>query len=379
MDGTRGFASPLVTSYGAPASQQVMSPTQGTPALEHGTRVFSGSTPPFETGHSGAEGFEPMAVGRAFGGAGQHESLQNSGEAPRMSTTMEGGVGAHLLCQCPASRRAKAQGYRPTLTGQVQVPSMGVGMVKPREGEYAVEALRVPAQTAVAATSGFWSNLWSGLQGSEQLPSNAIPPEQSCVASMKFPPPERVGQRVADHSAQVPTSQVSQVHQAPGSGTQSAPVGGALPSVPASLTPGENHGIASGNPALDAVLLGVQQLQALQAQSLSGSKKADAPEQVKTGITAFPKLAPPNPAGGSLEFQDWLQLIAGLMGDFSDSSQLWWSGVVQVTKDAYERWVTSSPIERLRVEPDDRPEITEGKWGECQGLCHVDGCTGPRS
>ena len=111
------------------------------------------------------------------------------------------------------------------------------------------------------------------------------------------------------------------------------------------------------------MLLGVPQLQALQAQSLSGSKKADAPEQVKTGITAFPKLAPPNPAGGSLEFQDWLQLIAGLMGDFSDSSQLWWSGVVQVTKDAYERWVTSSPIERLRAEPDDRPEITEGKWG----------------
>ena len=180
---------------------------------------------------------------------------------------------------------------------------------------------------------------------------------------MQFPPPERVGQRVADHSAQVPTSQVSQVHQASGSGTQSAPLGGALPSVPASLTPGENHGIASGNPALDAVLLGVQQLQALQAQSLSGSKKADAPEQVKTSITAFPKLAPPNPAGGSLEFQDWLQLIAGLMGDFSDSSQLWWSGVVQVMKDAYERWVTSSPIERLRVEPDDRPEITEGKWG----------------
>ena len=118
------------------------------------------------------------------------------------------------------------------------------------------------------------------------------------------------------------------------------------PLIPVSLPPGENHGRASGNPALDAVLLGVQQLQALQAQNLSGSKKADAPEQVKTGITAFPKLAAPNPAGGSLEFQDWLQLIAGSMGDFSDSSQLWWSSVVQITRDAYERWVTASPIER---------------------------------
>ena len=122
------------------------------------------------------------------------------------------------------------------------------------------------------------------------------------------------------------TSQVSQA-QASGSGIQGAPSGGAPPLIPVSLPPGENHGRASGNPALDAVLLGVQQLQALQAQNLSGSKKADAPEQVKTGITAFPKLAAPNPAGGSLEFQDWLQLIAGSMGDFSDSSQLWWSSV----------------------------------------------------
>ena len=76
---------------------------------------------------------------------------------------------------------------------------------------------------------------------------------------MQFPPPERVGQRVADHSARVPTSQVSQAYQASGSGTQGPPLGGAIPPV----TPGENHGIASGNPALDAVLLGVQQLQAL--------------------------------------------------------------------------------------------------------------------
>ena len=89
----------------------------------------------------------------------------------------------------------------------------------------------------------------------------------------------------------------------------------------------------------------------------------DAAETVKTGITTFPKLAPPNPAGGSLEFQDWLQLIAGLMSDFSDSSQLWWSGVVQVSKDAYDKWVVASPIERLMVEPDERPELTEGKWG----------------
>ena len=608
-DEVRGFANPLATSsYGAPANQQVMSPTQGTtPALEHGTRVFVGSTQTSGIDHPGEYSFEPMAAGRAFEGAGQRDSLQDSGEAPQMSTTMEGGVRAHHSVPVPSITPGESSGlqantdrsgtgtehgrrdgeaasggvvaedfhegfvtprsqqglptiaemvegipsasqfmsgigsfFRVARTEVMQVPSawqnthdtpprsttlsrdspegqralgerslgshssspptLGLqgtptsfGPPPERDGQLlsqdvlqrmqalqqrapllygyppdrpasrsnssslpqeaiqaevarqlagldqraqvqdaeilrlrreldeaarreqemrehvrrerevannaplprvtqplneapqpiqvsppqvtqvpapvthqvsefvaqAVEALRTPAQTAAAATSGLWSNLWSGLQGSQQLPSTAMPPSQANQASMQFPPPERVGQRVADHSAQVPTSQVSQAYQASGSGTQGPPLGGAPPPV----TPSENHGIASGNPALDAVLLGVQQLQALQAQNLSSTKKADAPEQVKTGITAFPKLAPPNPAGGSLEFQDWLQLTAGLMGDFSDSSQLWWSGVVQVTEDAYERWVTSSPIERLRVEPDDRPEITEGKWG----------------
>ena len=606
-DAIRGLATPLLTSstpYGAPAHQQVMSPTQGTPALEHGTRAFSGSTPPLETGHSGAEGFEPLAAGRAFEGAGQHDSVHESGEASQVSTTLGGGI-AHRFVPEPSNTPGESSGLQAdtdrsgagtqqrrgegeALSGGVAAEDFHEGFVTPRsqglstiaemvegipianqfmqgigsffrvartevmhtqharhthdtpprstslsrdspEGQralgerslgshssspptlglqgtptsfgppperdgqllsqdvlqrmqalqqrapllygypsdrpasrsnssslpqeaiqaevarqlagfdqraqvqdaeilrlrreldeaarreqemrehvrrerevannaplprvtqslneapqpiqvsppqvtqvpapvthqvsefaaQAVEALRTPAQTAAAATSGFWSNLWSGLQGSQQLPSTAMPPSQANQASMQFPPPERVGQRVADHSAQVPTSQVSQAYQASGSDTQGPPLGGAPPPV----TPGENHGIASGNPALDAVLLGVQQLQALQAQNLSGSKKADAPEQVKTGITAFPKLAAPNPAGGSLEFQDWLQLIAGSMGDFSDSSQLWWSSVVQITRDAYERWVTASPIERLGVEPDDRPEIIEGKWG----------------
>ena len=545
-DERRDVITPLLTSsttYGAPAHQQVMSPTQGTtPALEHGTRVFVGSKQTSGIDHPGEYSFEPMAAGRAFEGAGQRDSLQDSGEAPQMSTTMEGGVRAHHsdrsgtgtehgrrdgeaasggvvtedfhegfvtprsqqglptiaemvegipsasqfmsgigsffrvarteVMQVPSAwqnthdtpprsttvSRDSPEGQRalgerslgshssspptlglhatPTSFGppperdgqllsqdvlqrmqalQQRAPLLyGYPPVRPasrsnssslpqeaiqaevarqlagfdqraqvqdaeilrlrreldeaarreqemrehvrREREVAnnaplprvaqplneapqpiqvsqpqvaqvsapvthqvsnfaaqaAEALRAPAQTAASATSGFWSNLWSGLQGSQQLPSNAMPPAQSSVASMQFPPPERVGQRVADHSAQVPTSQVSQAYQASGSGTQGPPLGGAIPPV----TPGENHGIASGHPALDAVLLGVQQLQALQAQNLSSMKKVDAPEQVKTGITAFPK-----------------------------------------------RWVTSSPIERLRVEPDDRPEITEGKWG----------------
>ena len=523
-DERREVITPLLTSsttYGAPAHQQVMSPTQGTtPALEHGTRVFVGSTQTSGIDRPGEYSFEPMAAGRAFEGAGQRDSLQDSGEAPQMSTTMEGGVRAHHSVPVPSVTPGESSGlqantdrsgtgtehgrrdgeaasggvvaedfhegfvtprsqqglptiaemvegipsasqfmsgigsfFRVARTEVMQVPSawqnthdtpprsttvsrdspegqralgerslgshssspptLGLhgtptsfGPPPERDGQLlsqdvlqrmqalqqrapllygyppdrpasrsnssslpqeaiqaevarqlagfdqraqvqdaeilrlrrehdeaarreqemrehvrresevannaplprvaqplneapqpiqvsqpqvaqvsapvthqvsnfaaqAAEALRAPAQTAASATSGFWSNLWSGLQGSQQLPSNAMPPAQSSVASMQFPPPERVGQRVADHSAQVPTSQVSQAYQASGSGTQGPPSGGAIP--PA--TPGENHGIASGNPALDAVLLGVQQLQALQAQNLSSTKKADA-------------------------------------------------------------------------------------------------------
>ena len=81
-----------------------------------------------------------------------------------------------------------------------------------------------------------------------------------------------------------------------------------------------------------------------------------------------------------MDFQDWLQQIAGLMSDLSDSSYLWWSGVIQVSKDAYDRWVTAPPIERLQVEPDDRPELVEGKWGEgeCQGMFDAFGSFGSR-
>ena len=112
---------------------------------------------------------------------------------------------------------------------------------------------------------------------------------------------------------------------------------------------------------VDALVLGVQQLQSLQAQQLK-VKGDDAPEAVKPGITTLPKLVAPNPSGGSLEFQDWLELVTGLMTDLSDSSQLWWTSVLQLARDAFACWSTSSPVERLRVAPDDRTEIVEGKW-----------------
>ena len=37
-------------------------------------------------------------------------------------------------------------------------------------------------------------------------------------------------------------------------------------------------------------------------------------------------------------------------------------GVMQLAKDAYAQWSVSSPLDRLKISPDERPEITTGQW-----------------
>ena len=268
----------------------------------------------------------------------------------------------------------------------------------------AVDASRSVAP-AIQATSfpGLLSSLWSGLGGLRGSARRAStpPPERvghdTCASADPAFPPGRAGivptagalassgpdsqsrlenpslGQIRPSGAQAPqtsaaalggaadsavpraTQALPQVPPPPGLQGDSVP-GGAVPA-----QPGGTHGFASGSPALDALFLGMQQLQNVQLQQLRG-KDSDAPEVVKPGTSDLPKLASPDPSTGSLDFQDWLQLVGGLMGDLSDTSGSWWAAVLQVSRDAYERWVVSSPIDRLRIQPDDRPELVEGKW-----------------
>ena len=253
---------------------------------------------------------------------------------------------------------------------EVQVPPQVTHQVQDVASQ-AVEAFRAPAQSAASAGRGLLSSLWSGIGGlQEGFVRSTTPPGRDghqpqplgplYGSTVPPTPPGRDGTVSSSIPTQVPRPQVHQAPQASGSGAQESSTSGGATT---SALPGGTAAPNLGNPVLDALVLGMQQLQTLQANQLNTPKKEDAPESVKTGITALPKLAPPDPSGGSLDFQDWLQQISGLMSDFSDSSQVWWSAVVQVSKDAYDRWVTASPIERLQVEPDDRTGLTEGKWG----------------
>ena len=267
--------------------------------------------------------------------------------------------------------------------------------------DVAAPAVGAPAQAAAAAASGFWSNFWSGLQGSHRLPSSATPPggvgqsydaaQVNLACSAPNPPSQAenvgLGQIWPQGSGmpQVPQVQGTQVPASPPGGVgpaayaQLPQVSGAGTQVPlaqvsgaqASAAPGGAPAASatpcaaatSGNPMMDALFAGMQQLQTMQAQGMRDkSVVSNAPEAVKPGTAALPMLKAPDPMSGSLDFQDWLELVAGLMGDLSDSSHDWWTAALQVSRDAYERWVKATPLDRIRVEVDERPELVEGKW-----------------
>ena len=98
----------------------------------------------------------------------------------------------------------------------------------------------------------------------------------------------------------------------------------------------------------DLLFAGMQQLQDVVAKMAKGSDRDDSnsptsPETVKPGELKSD--------GGSLLYQDWLVVIGGLIGDVSDSA-----GV------CYGSWISSSPIDRLRVEPVVPSELLQGRW-----------------
>ncbi|CAE7237540.1 unnamed protein product [Symbiodinium sp. CCMP2592] len=123
--------------------------------------------------------------------------------------------------------------------------------------------------------------------------------------------------------------------------------------------------IASGSPPespmMDALLLGVQQLQELQAAALAKGQSSS-PEILKPGtstLTPLPELS--QGAEAALQFQDWLEVTSAAMSDVSDQSATWWREVVRAVDEAYQKWLASTPLERLGVQPGGQ-ELSETKW-----------------
>ena len=67
-----------------------------------------------------------------------------------------------------------------------------------------------------------------------------------------------------------------------------------------------------------------------------------------TDLPALPLL------GGDqapLLFGDWLTLVAPAMYDLSQGSRQWWDQVIHEVEDLYARWLQASPLQRLRLRP----------------------------
>ncbi|CAE7219459.1 unnamed protein product [Symbiodinium sp. KB8] len=59
---------------------------------------------------------------------------------------------------------------------------------------------------------------------------------------------------------------------------------------------------------------------------------------------------------------DWLEVITTTMQDLSDGSAEWWSRVRALASEAYSRWTSASPVEKLSILPPREDALENGKW-----------------
>ena len=126
--------------------------------------------------------------------------------------------------------------------------------------------------------------------------------------------------------------------------------------------PKGSRGEAGEAPVLEALARGVQQLQELQMQAMCKSTMG-VHEQVKPGtMTLTPMPESPGATDSALFFQDWLEVSSSIMSDISESSAVWWQGVLSEVEAVYVKWLAASPLEKLSIEPAATEQWCSGRW-----------------
>ena len=120
---------------------------------------------------------------------------------------------------------------------------------------------------------------------------------------------------------------------------------------------------SSASPVLQALTTGMRQNQELQAQALSRSPEYPANELVKPGTTTLnPLPEATSTAESALKFQDWVEVSGAAMADVSEQSSEWRGSVTKVVEEAYTRWLSATPLERLNITVVGAKELNEGRW-----------------
>ena len=76
------------------------------------------------------------------------------------------------------------------------------------------------------------------------------------------------------------------------------------------------------------------------------------PEEPVRGSPDLPVLEKFDPATSAITAGDWLVVAAPTLKSLSQNAALWWEDVLHCANGLYKAWVTSSPLERLRLRPD---------------------------
>ena len=112
----------------------------------------------------------------------------------------------------------------------------------------------------------------------------------------------------------------------------------------------------------DILTRSLTQLQDIQARSLQKGLDDEAPEAVKSTLSALPSLPAPEGLSTGIMLQDWLAQVAITMQDISPSSGSWWVKVMEIVQQSYSRWLGATPLERIQLQPQGHGALAEGKW-----------------
>ena len=65
----------------------------------------------------------------------------------------------------------------------------------------------------------------------------------------------------------------------------------------------------------------------------------------------LPLLPQPGSNQSALQFGDWITVVTPMIGDVAGSARGWWSEILREASNLYDRWLTSTPLERIRLRP----------------------------
>ena len=65
----------------------------------------------------------------------------------------------------------------------------------------------------------------------------------------------------------------------------------------------------------------------------------------------LPLLPQPGTEQSALQFGDWITVVTPMIGDVAGSARGWWGDILQDASSLYDRWLTSTPLERIRPRP----------------------------